>query len=349
MTPFVKDTPTHVGAAPGNLVTSSDLQNTDNVLPPADREKVKQFLISLGGHWHLSRAGKGFPTRSFKDVDQATEMACAANDRGHCVYYMGNQSKQSLRRRAKQRDIRWCIGSWLDIDDPDPDVARELAERLDWPPTYVAFTGGGWQAFWRYDAPISEQETARAISAWLQTEFEDLSPDRTHSVEHLFRLPGTRNRKDGRNNRLCDIVGGDWANVLPVTEAGRVEPGPHVRPVEVKFANNLEVSINEAWEVLPPWAVRLLSCDRNKSGEFYPSRSEQEWAFIGACLYSKVPVDLIRAFMLLPAERSDTQLVSHRSYWAKIKGRYVPRRNPEAHVARQIGSYLAKEAANEQA
>lgn len=345
-----RKTPAPVGARGPEVLQPTAVGPTasSKIASGADPEKVKDFLVNLGGPWHLSRAGRGFPTRSFSDLDEAVALACAANNRGHCVYYMGNQPAGLLERRARQDDIRQCIGSWLDIDDPDPEIARELSDRLDWPPTYVAFTGGGWQAFWRYDEPISDNGTARAISAWLQSEFEDLSPDRTHSVEHLFRLPGTRNRKDGRDNRMCKVTGGSWGNTLPVADAGRVEPGLSVRPVSVEFDGVAEAALSDAWQVLPPWAVRILASDVRdpETGELYSSRSEHEWAFIGGCVRDGVPIDIIRAYMSLPAPQTATHMVSHRTHWAKIKGRYVPRRNPNAHIARQIGSFLAKESAH---
>ncbi|NOX84051.1 MAG: hypothetical protein GXP06_13915 [Alphaproteobacteria bacterium] len=316
-----------------------------NLALNADPEKVRDFFTLFGGPFHLSRAGD-WRTCTFADIDLAVERACANNNAGRCIYYMGNQPRSPLRKRACENDIKVCVGAWLDIDDPDSDIFEELTNRLDWAPFYVAFTGGGWQAHWRFDNPTSDTEDARAIGSWLRSEFADLSPDSTHSVEHLFRLPGTRNRKAERDDRMCEVLFADAGARLPLAEAGRIKPTPSVVAAPVDFDDEFEFSLHALWEVLPPWALRLLnSCVRDiETGEAYPSRSEHEWAFIGACVRDGIaPLSVVRNCLLLPAGQQEIDKVSHRAHWAKIRGRYVPRRNPTLHVERQIASFLAKE------
>ena len=85
-------------------------------------------------------------------------------------------------------------------------------------------------------------------------------------------------------------------------------------------------------ECLSDRAFRMLT--RRPAG--CPSRSEHEFAFIAAVLGERDPVaqediDLVAACML--AEPADDQSVSHRA-WS--------RRDPEAHVRRQIRDWLAK-------
>ena len=325
------------------------LQGTEpSVALRADPEKVAEFAKMFGGPWHLSRAGD-WRTRTFIDLDEMSERACANNDAGRCIYYMGNQPRRALRRRARERDIEVCIGAWLDIDDPDPEVLRELTSRLDWPPMYVAFTGGGWQAHWRFDSPTRDIADARAVACGLKEDFADLSPDSTHSVEHLFRLPGTRNRKAERDDRMCEVLFAEAASRLPLADTTRAEPGPSGQAITVNFDDGYHFDSDALWEVLPPWAIRLLNSRvrDTSSGEVYPSRSEHEWAFIGACVRDGIaPMSVVRACLLLPAALDETDKVSHRAHWAKFKGRYVRRRNPSLHAERQIASFLAREASD---
>lgn len=319
---------------------------TSKVAPKADPEKVREFLTMIGGPWHLARTGL-WAGRTFADLEDAVAAACTANDRGHCLYFLGNTPRGgALQGRRRKCDVESVRAVWLDIDDPDPDVWRELEDRLPWRPTYVAFTGGGWQAMWRLSHP-TEPSDGEAIALWLQSEFADLTPDSTHSCEHIFRLPGTRNRKAGRHDRMCEVVGGDCSSEMPLAEAGRLEPKPIIEPVAIEFDDEFEFSDDDLWEILPPWALRLLASNVRDAltGEVYASRSEHEWAFIGACLRDGVPpLCVIRRCLLMPAGLGEETKVSHRSHWAKIKGRYIPRRNPALHAEHQIASYLAKEA-----
>lgn len=321
--------------------TGPEVDAASTIPPSPSEEKVREFLLAIGGPWHIcpSNHWAGF---TFHDIDTAVAAAVRANKEG-CVYFMPNTPKYGRLsgHSRKKSDIAWVNAAFLDIDDPDPEIAKELANRLDWPPTYIAFTGGGWQAMWRLSEPVRPRE-GEAISVWLQQQFEDLSPDSTHSCEHIFRLPGTRNRKTSRNNCLCEIHSAKWDNLLPIQDAGRAEIGPRRHPVSLDLGPSLDINPDELWDVLPPWAIKLRESAIDRNGKPYASRSEHEWAFIGMCIRDGTPKELIRDFLIEPAGIDDTHKVSHRAYWAKVKGEYVPRRNPEAHAYRQIGSYLSQ-------
>ncbi len=321
-------------------------KDTPSLALTADEHKVREFLIAIGSPWHICPATH-WAGWTFRDLDEAVAAVLRANQEG-CVYFLANTPKRGRLsgRSRKKWDVARVNAVFLDIDDPDPEIARELQERLDWPPTYVAFTGGGWQAMWRLSEPTTPTD-GEAIAVWLQSEFEDLTPDSTHSCEHIFRLPGTRNRKADRNDRMCEVVASRWESALPLSEVDRLEPGPCRRPASLKLTAREDVRLDQLWEVLPPWALRLLDDPTDVEGAPFASRSEHEWAFVGACVRDGVPAELIRDLLLLPAEMGETNRVSHRAHWAKVKGRYVPRRNPEAHALRQIGSFLAKGGSDE--
>ena len=75
--------------------------------------------------------------------------AFRANELG-CVYFLANTPKRGRLsgRSRKKKDIHRVRAVFLDVDDPDPNIVDEF-DRLDYPPTYVAFAGSGWQAMWR--------------------------------------------------------------------------------------------------------------------------------------------------------------------------------------------------------
>lgn len=302
----------------------------------AEVNDVRSFLMNLGGPWHICPAvhWQGY---TFHDIDKAVEAIVRANEQS-CVYFLANTPiRGRLNGRTRRKaDIAQVNAVFLDVDDPDPDIVTEF-DRLGWRPTYVAFTGGGWQAMWRLSEPTTPAD-GEAIAVWLQSEFDDLSPDSTQSCEHIFRLPGTRNRKEGRNNRLCEVVVADWSARLPLEEAGRLAVktrGPCL-PVAV---SPVDLDEDRLWELLPPWAIRLVNDPTSAAGQPFPSRNEHEFAFIGACLRDGTPPDIIASLLLLPAKIEETHRVSHRTHWAKVKGAFVPRRNPLAHAERQIGSH----------
>ncbi|MEM6680745.1 MAG: DNA-primase RepB domain-containing protein [Pseudomonadota bacterium] len=338
------ESPRRVEQEPARTQDLGTDENSNLALPQPDRNQITSFLEKLGGPWHICPAIH-WPGYTFDDLDDAVEAAIRANQEG-CVYFLANTPKRNRLSglSRKKKNIIRVRAVFLDIDDPDPAVVDEL-DRFGWPPTYVAFTGGGWQAMWRLSAPVSKKE-GEAIAVWLQSEFEDLSPDSTHSCEHVFRLPGTRNRKHGRDNRLCYVYRENWSAVLPVEEAGQVDPAPRRRSVDLTLEPSQIIEEENLWEFLPPWVVGLRKNPTNAEGKRFRSRSEHEWAFIGACVRAELPNERIRDLLLMPAGLEDTHLVSHRTHWAKVKNKYKPRKNPEVHALRQIGSYLAKEAAD---
>lgn len=332
-------TPAEGTPGPVDLQQAEQNAHADKVPPSADERKIREFLTNFGGPWTLARTG-AWSGNTFANLDVAVAAAAKRNNEGHCIYYLGNPKRAGSARR-READILVAVGAWVDIDDADPEVCRELCDRLDYRPTYVAFTGGGWQAFWRFHEPTPDLVDAKSVNRWLVKQFADLKPDACFSVDHLWRLPGTRNRKRDRGHRLCEVVASDWTATLSLAEAGRAEVPPPPARVEVEFDEDIAIAQEIAWEVLSPGALQILLGGRN-----YPSRSEREWAFIGACVAGLTEPSIIRACLLIPAPIDRTDLPSHRAYWAKVKGAYVPRPDPDEHVRRQIKAYLAKEAAN---
>ncbi len=308
---------------------------------------IEKFLQKLGGPWHICPRCH-WAGYTFNDLDKAVAAIARANKKGD-VYFLANNPKggRLSGKSRKKSDIETVNAVFLDIDDTDPNLVKELADRLDWRPVYIAFTGGGYQAMWSLSEPISPR-AGEAIGRWLQGEFEDLQPDATHSCDHIFRLPGTRNRKTGRQNRLCELVFEDWSSRLPIAEAGRTWINENVGQAPPEIAGDFDISHVEPWEILPAEAVRLLSNDQDATGIPYPSRSEHEWAFVGACRRGGVAPHVILAYLAAPTDINEVHRVSHRTHWAKVSGEFIRRSNPLEHAKDLINTYIKKRNAHDQ-
>lgn len=321
-----------------------------NVLPPRPEVKlIARFLRKFGRRSptlaFIDRTGNAKYTRITRRYPTPTAAAHGAahwNDEGRCAYFVGNSHRlPRLNERGRtdtvrapgKADIELAVGVWLDVDDPDPTIVPELTNRLDWGPAYVIFTGGGYQAHWRFEQPTADIDAAEACALGMIRDFGDLPGlDRScWSADHLWRLPGTVNRKRGVPARMLHA---DWSSRLPMAE---VEP--ETRPAET-LVSPVSFSVDgftldtirqclshEAWDML----VRRPS--------HLPSRSEHQFAFIAAVLNdgtSQERIDLCAACLL--ATPADERSVSHASYW-DAGGKP---RAPEAHVSRQITNWLRK-------
>ena len=121
---------------------------------------------------------------------------------------------------------------WLHVDvDPRPheDLSTEQGRissmlRLFKPaPTFVVFSGGGYQAAWRLSRPIpldGTRESADRAADYSRALEAQLNADATHNVDRLMRLPGTVNFPNakkqalGRVPTLARVVQGNWSATL---------------------------------------------------------------------------------------------------------------------------------------
>jgi hypothetical protein len=83
-------------------------------------------------------------------------------------------------------------------------------------PTLTIFSGGGYQAFWRFPAPLPASEHTDRIEKLNERIESQIGGDRCHNVNRLMRLPGTINvlsatkRAAGRQPALAHVVDADW-------------------------------------------------------------------------------------------------------------------------------------------
>ncbi|MEO0882903.1 MAG: hypothetical protein AAFY34_09220 [Pseudomonadota bacterium] len=292
------------------------------------------------------KGDRGLLCRRYPSPRIAARAANWFNREGRECYFVGNShllpvDGRNVRKPSKE-DIALAVGIWLDVDHTgwDPDVPWALRSVLDYDPAYIAFTGGGYQAHWRFDQPTADSAEAEAINHWLViTAAKKIDGVDLHcwTCEHLWRLPGTLNHRRGRR---AVLVHADWSSKLPIAECDREIPPVRTRAVALDL--NPDRIAHEMVQKLPIRARRMmLRCpDHLRKPDGTPDRSQHQFAFIQAAIEGETVtedlLDTVAAVLLAPATSVET--VSHCSY-ADTQGR--KRRNPAAHVERQIGRWLA--------
>ena len=306
--------------------------------------QIESFLRNFGRKQptlsFLDHETRRFYTKQYPTIRKAAWGAKWWNEeKGRSVYFVGNSHRMAEVSKPTKADIELAVGVWLDVDGTgwDPDVASTLVSYLDWVPTYVAFTGGGYQAHWRFDQYTADTADAEAVNLWLRDQMAAVvQVDKNcWTCDHVWRLPGTINRKPGRQT-LCSVVHADWAARLPMAEVGRATPPVTMQVADVTFAAE-GFTMERVRECLSDRAFWLLV---NRPD--VPSRSEHEFAFLGAVLGERCPIsqydiDLVAACLL--GEPVDEFSVSHRAYY---EANGDPRSDPERHVAQQIKDWLKK-------
>ncbi len=133
------------------------------------------------------------------------------------LYWSLNEPKAELIGKPgkwKEDDIAFLRGVAVDIDPRADEEAKPggltrererimaIARKLmtgPCPPSVVIDTGNGVQLIWLFDDLIENSPELRArVKALAESLQTLLEGDHTQSVEHVFRLPGTRNFPDAR-------------------------------------------------------------------------------------------------------------------------------------------------------
>lgn len=135
------------------------------------------------------------------------------------LYYTLNEPRPGCQGRLKESDIEWIRGIVIDIDPDKTEEAlpggyeRERARLLiiaaklrDWSfctPAAIVDTGNGIQVLWLFPEPLpNTAENKIAVKAQARAIGRKFGSDAVHSLEHLFRIPGTINIPDaGKRQR----------------------------------------------------------------------------------------------------------------------------------------------------
>jgi P4 family phage/plasmid primase-like protien len=145
-------------------------------------------------------------------------------DNARNIYYHVNQPAHHLKKKASKADIGVLMGLHADLDlqggrDPEEEARLLAAIRaVDPPPTVVTFTGGGFQALWKFSKALkATPECVARVEAANKRVAQLLHADNCHDVSRLLRLPYTTNypnakkRAKGRVPTLAEIVEADWS------------------------------------------------------------------------------------------------------------------------------------------
>jgi len=132
----------------------------------------------------------------------------------HNIYFSVNPPSGRMTKKTTMADIAEL--AWLHVDvDPrageplETEQARILSLFTDRrptgvpEPTFVVFSGGGYQGFWRLQDPlllgsVEKAEAAKLYNLQLELLF---GADSCHNVDRIMRLPGTVNRPDAIKRR----------------------------------------------------------------------------------------------------------------------------------------------------
>lgn len=142
------------------------------------------------------------------------------------IYYHVNRPLRDMHKKAERRDIDDVCFFHVDVDpraNENLDAENERIRKVlvdNLPagipkPSCVVFSGGGYNALWRLEEPLSvagDESKAEEIKRYnLQLEIT-LGGDNCHDVTRILRVPGTinwpneRKRKKGRVPRRSEIV-----------------------------------------------------------------------------------------------------------------------------------------------
>jgi hypothetical protein len=130
--------------------------------------------------------------------------------------------------KASAADVTYLRALHTDIDPRDPKTTYTTAEKRTWleaererireevlpgpptePPTVVIDSGGGYQLFWKLEAPVPVEPGHDLYNKKLAELFD---ADSVHNLDRVMRLPGTLNRPDkqkrnrGRTIALATLV-----------------------------------------------------------------------------------------------------------------------------------------------
>lgn len=341
------DSPHHMGVAP---------HTKDEPLsaPAPDARQAMAFLRAWNpdGTWTLAAIPPegGAPIiANFDPTNEANAVAWIERHQGERnLYFSVNETVKGLNKKAEKTDIARAIGLHVDIDprvgENLDDEHRRIHARLDAftpAPTAVLFSGGGYQAFWKFPAPLDingEQarwEPVERINRALELEFE---ADSCHNIDRLMRLPGTvnvpsaRKRAKGRTTRVATLHFCDAGQTITPADfealCNRHGVTTIHAPSPASAADRLTaIPAHVDLSPLPPWARSLIKAGVCE-GRSYASRSEAVLAISCEMVRCKFDDGQIAAILLDP----DNAISAHVLEKGRSAGSYALRQAARARV-----------------
>lgn len=280
-------------------------------------------LLYPAGIWCLSAATPDrdkLDTRSFSEAtaDQAEAWISAWNGERNLYFHVGQPRDPNARKKLKRTDV--ASVNYLHVDlDPAANEAADAAFRsralgllqsCSPEPTVIVFSGGGFQALWKLDAPIvldgspEQAEEAKLYNLNLE---QKLGGDSCHNIDRLMRLPGTMNvpgeikRAKGREPTLAALVLFDESRVYPISAFKKGKPAKQglLGGDEPPLQTITDLSMLDQWKV--PMRVRTVIAKGRVPGE--PKKgddSRSAWLYDCICQLIRfaVPDHIILSLLL---------------------------------------------------
>lgn len=286
----------------------------------ADFKKSVEFLEKLRpGGSHVITAirpdMKGISTETCENSDRV--LAFLKKHKDDNLYFMVNPPIGKPMKKASKPDVKAMTHLYVDVDPREGEDFASEQERIralfdeDLPkgipePSFVIFSGGGYQGFWALEEPLpidgSEELWKEAERYNIQLELT-FGADPCHNCDRIMRLPGTinrpneRKRKKGQKEARTKVVKWtdkkypitDFLQAPPLDDGGSEKRGRHKIAVSdnVKRLNSVDDLPPQITDRVRVIIVQGRDPDTPLRGE---DQSRSAWLFHVCC-------ELVRADM----------------------------------------------------
>ena len=320
------------GKALAEKVTKMDLKttasvaaNTATLTPNIDASVDFLKMAYPEGPWLLlaipqNRQGKPAPGYFEPAGEALCRVWLAHHAHTHNIYWSVNPPLFTEAKKAGNKDIKAVHYFHVDVDPRAGEDLQSERERIHAAlsaakpaPTFVLFSGGGYQAFWKLDKPIpihGDQALAEEVKLFNMQLEHTYGGDNCHDISRVMRLPGTINVPDatklkkGRQPALAKLLHVDQDAVYPVgqfTKAKPVRSAALDKAVAINTASVERISDLSALANVPAWVKMLIAQGKDPDRpNKYPSRSEAVFAVACELVRAGVSVDVIFSLLTDP-------------------------------------------------
>jgi len=169
-------------------------------------KQAAEFLEELSGNEPTLvvaiRTSGGIVGEIIGPTDMAALTAFLTKHEGANFYYTANSLSSDFHgHKASKENVEWINAVWADVD-PTGDASNAASERADilrrlrdaaLSPSVIVDSGRGYQALWLFKSPLPAGEYLSRAEQVGRNIAQALGGDPVQSVDHLLRLPGTRN------------------------------------------------------------------------------------------------------------------------------------------------------------
>jgi len=284
------------------------------------------------------------------------------NAEGYNIYASVNILQPDAKTRKTEDFLPYQVAVYLDLDSKQKSASqlwKEIWEeirrgRLPEPSWVIKSSKGNYQAYWIFEEPV-EVWKLEAIMRGLNERF---GLDHTHDVARVFRLPGLRNKKPGKDDLVMPPAG----DVIWIDK----EKGYKVRITKRKYDRETLKAMLQIWgvkgldqtlerasrssqraserpkqiEIRPAVDPELERLYKRfyENRDHYKSLSEVDAAFVTKALISGYSLERVASFLAL--QRSDKP---NPIYYARKTVEEVSKWLREEKGLRRVGQSLTAE------